>query len=266
MFNTFYALNRNPFTKEIKKNELFCRKEFNEGLERLNFLKDTRGIGLLLGEAGSGKTTLLRSFAQSLNDTLFRAIYFPLATLTVNDFYRGLVHALGAEPAFRKVDMFLQIQNIICDMYHKQRITPVIILDEIHMARNDFLSDICLLLNFEMDSQNPFVLILCGLPHFAGKLKLEQHQPLKQRIILNHNLSAFNMSETGEYINHLLEKAGAKHTIFDNSAIEAIASNSRGIPRLINSIASYAMIYGMEQKLNVIDAEAVFAASNELRI
>ncbi|NLU50133.1 MAG: hypothetical protein GXX09_06960 [Syntrophomonadaceae bacterium] len=35
-------------------------------------------------------------------------VYFPLSTITVNDFYRGLAFNLGLEATFRKVDLFKQ--------------------------------------------------------------------------------------------------------------------------------------------------------------
>ncbi|WP_235811216.1 AAA family ATPase, partial [Syntrophomonas wolfei] len=43
------------------------------------------------------------------------------------------------------------------------RVTPVIILDEIHMASNKLLEDLRIIFNFNMDSENPFILILAGL-------------------------------------------------------------------------------------------------------
>ena len=72
------------------------------------------------------------------------------------DFYRGLALGLGEEPKYRKVDLFRQIQQAIERLYHERRITPVFILDEMHLAKDAFLQDIAILFNFEMDSTNPF--------------------------------------------------------------------------------------------------------------
>ncbi|KMY56607.1 ATP-binding protein, partial [Geobacillus stearothermophilus] len=136
------------------------------------YVKRTRGIGLLIGEPGAGKTFALRALKESLNPSLYHVVYFPLSTGGVMDFYRGLALGLGEEPKYRKVDLFRQIQQAIERLYHERRITPVFILDEMHLAKDAFLQDIAILFNFEMDSTNPFVLILAGLPHLQGKLRL----------------------------------------------------------------------------------------------
>lgn len=163
MFTQFFNLRFNPFTKEIPIDKLFLSKNLEELTSRLMYLQKARGIGLIIGEAGTGKTTALRQYAQSLNPALFQSFYFPLATVTVQEFYRGLALELGEEPKHKKVDLFRQIQSAIGSMYYERRVTPVIILDEIHMASNKLLEDLRLIFNFNMDSENPFILILAGL-------------------------------------------------------------------------------------------------------
>lgn len=100
MFQPFYSLNTTPFTKELDVKHSFESEAFAEAMGRLEFLKKTRGIGLLTGEPGAGKTFLLRSFASSLPDSLYKVVYFPLSTVTVMDFYRGIASGLGEEPKF----------------------------------------------------------------------------------------------------------------------------------------------------------------------
>lgn len=60
-------------------------------------------------------------------------------------------------------------------MYFERKVVSVFILDELQLASTHFLSDLLLLFNFSMDSVNPFVLTLCGLPHLATKLSIN-HQ------------------------------------------------------------------------------------------
>ena len=71
MYRSFYSLSKTPFSKEIKTKELFESDNFKETISRLNYLKDTRGIGVIVGESGSGKTSALRYFAEDLNSSLF---------------------------------------------------------------------------------------------------------------------------------------------------------------------------------------------------
>lgn len=264
MFKAFYSLSAQPFSKEIKSSDMFASSAYQELMARLDYLKDNRGIGMVVGEAGSGKTSALRSFVSSLNPALFKVIYFPLATVTVNDFYRGLAYNLDLEPAFRKIDLFKQIQDAIMNYYVGKKITPFIILDELQLATSSFLSDLHLLFNFSMDAQNPFGMVLCGMPALAMKMSLTHHQPLTQRLIMRYKMPALSKEETKAYINHQMQLAGANYPVFSEAAIESIATVSRGWPRLINSLGTNSLVYGCQKGLKHVDEEAVRLAAIDL--
>lgn len=263
MYRAFYSLSRKPFTKEIETKHLFPSKSFTELMARLNYLKDSRGIGVVVGEPGAGKTSVLRSFALSLNPSLYKVIYFPLSTGTVMDFYRGLCYGLGEEPTFRKVDLFKQIQEGVTSLFYEKKITPVFILDEMQLSNNKFLNDLSILFNFTMDSDNPFILVLAGLPYLLDRLALSHNQSLNQRIIMRYKVTPLDKEEVKNYILHHLELAGAKFEIFSPQAVEAIATRSRGWPRLINNLATNCLLYGCQKRLECIDEEAVIKSAQE---
>lgn len=265
MFQPFYSLNTTPFTKELDVKHSFESEAFAETMGRLEFLKKTRGIGLLTGEPGAGKTFLLRSFASNLPDSLYKVVYFPLSTVTVMDFYRGIASGLGEEPKFRKVDLFHQIQQAILRYYKDRRVTPVLILDEMQMAKDLFLCDLSMLFNFGMDAQNPFILVLAGLPHLQDRLTVRRiNQPLSQRIVMNYKVEPLKKDEVAGYIRHHMELAGSKHRVFTDKAIEAIASLTQGWPRLINNLATHCLLYGFQARKDQIDEEIVRLASKEV--
>lgn len=264
MFKAFYSLSARPFSKEIKACDMFPSAGYQELTARLDYLKDNRGIGMLVGEAGSGKTSALRAFTTGLNPALYKIIYFPLSTVTVNDFYRGLAYSLDLEPAFRKIDLFKQIQDAILSYYGSKKITPFIILDELQLATSNFLSDLHLLFNFSMDAQNPFVLVLCGMPALTVKLSLGHHQPLAQRLIMRYKLPPLTREETKAYIDHQMKLAGATYPVFSEPAIEAVTTVSRGWPRLINSLGTNSLVYGCQKGLKYVDEEAVRLAAMDL--
>jgi general secretion pathway protein A len=264
MYKTFYSLSREPFSKETNPSEAYQGASYQEALAALDYVKRTRGIGLLIGEPGAGKTFALRAFKESLNPSLYHVVYFPLSTGSVMDFYRGLAFGLGEEPKYRKVDLFYQIQQGIERLYHEQRVTSVFILDEMHLAKDAFLQDIAILFNFHMDSTNPFVLILAGLPHLQAKLRLNQHRPLHQRIIMRYQMGPLDKEEVVGYIEHRLKQAGAKHPIFTPAALEAIALQSQGWPRIINNLATTCLLYGAQLKKHMIDEDIVRMAAEEM--
>lgn len=266
MYKTFYSLSKRPFSKEIKTQDLFKSDNFNETISRLNYLKKIRGIGVIVGESGSGKTSALRAFANDLNSSLFKVIYSPHSTGSVMDFYRNLALGLGEKPVFRRSDLFKQIQDAISNLYVKKNVTPVFIMDEMHLSSNKFLNELSLLFNFSMDSKNPFVLILSGLSFFLDKLNLNQNQSLAQRIVMKYHIVPLSKDEVKKYIEHHLELAGNTHPIFTPGAIEAITSSSRGLPRLINSLAINSMLIGCQMEADNINEEIILKASEEVGI
>lgn len=47
MYNSFYGLSFNPFDKQqLKEKDHFISRDFQEMTNRLNYLKDIRGIGV----------------------------------------------------------------------------------------------------------------------------------------------------------------------------------------------------------------------------
>lgn len=266
MFKSFYSLSNKPFNKSIKTTDLYHSESYNEAKARLDYLINTRGISTLVGEPGSGKTSSLRSLADRLDPALYKVIYFPLSTGTVKDFYSGLVQGLGEVPKFRKVDLFKQIQSGINNLYKNKKITPIFILDEMQLAPNKFLNDLSILFNFAMDSENPFVLILAGLPFFMNKLSLNQNQSLYQRVIMKYHMEPLNKAEVKGYIEHHLKLAGANHTIFTPPAIEAIFQRTKGLPRLINNLATNSLILGFQMNANQINEEIVFKACDDVKL
>ena len=198
--------------------------------------------------------------ADDLNPSLFKVIYFPLSTGSVMDFYPGIANGLGEEPKFRKVDLFNQVQDAILKFYNEKKITPIIILDEMQLAPIKFLNDLGILLNFAMDSQNPFIIILSGVSHFMTKLNLNQNQSLNQRVIMKYQLTALNKDEVKAYVEHQLKLAGANHPVFTPQALEAITLRSRRLPRLINNIAADSLLLGFQLKAEKINQEIVFKA------
>jgi type II secretory pathway predicted ATPase ExeA len=264
MYHAFYSLNSTPFSKEIMAKDSFISDAFSEACSRLEFLKKTRGIGMLTGEPGAGKTLILRTFAQQLNKELYKVVYFPLSTGTVMDFYRGIARGLGEEPAFRKVDLFHQIQHSVLLYYKERRVTPVFILDEMQMAKDIFLNDLTILFNYGMDAENPFILILAGLPHLQDRLTLRRvNMPLFQRIVMSYKVEPLSKEEVDGYIRHHMELAGAKHHVFTAKAVEVIASLTRGWPRLINNLATHCLLFGFQARKDQIDEEVVRLASKE---
>ena len=262
---TRYGLEFNPFIKNSKE-ILVTTSEYKETLFRLDYLAKTKGFGLLTGSPGRGKTTAIRTWAASLNPSLYKVIYSSLSTLTANDFYRNLVKEFGREPAFKKPDNFRIIQEEITRLSLEKRKTPIIIIDEANYINNAILNDLKILFNFEMDSRDRAAVLLAGLPSLNSTLGLQIHEPLKQRIVMNYNLEGLSKDEGRTYIEEKLKGAGCNQTVFEDAAIEAILNAADGTPRLINKYCNAALLLGDSGKANLITTDIVMQAVNDCEL
>jgi len=263
MFRQFFGLKYNPFGKEMDIANFYESEDMKELNSRFKYIQTTRGIFLLLGEAGMGKSTALRKFSSELNPGLYKPCYFSLSTVTVMDFYCGLLMSLGEIPSHKKVTMFHQIQQAIMSLYYNRKITPVIILDEVQMLSNSILEELRLLFNFKMDSENPFITILSGQTQIRNKLQLAINMPLKQRISIKYIMQGLKLDEMPDYIGSRLKYAGLSDNVFTPSAMEAIYSMSKGIPRLVNNIATASLMYACSIKQSHIDEEIVYQGQRD---
>ena len=93
---SYYGMEYDPFIKNTK-DVIIDTSEAREVRYRLEYLKETKGFGLLTGQPGRGKTTTVRAWASTLNSSLYKVVYIPLSTTTVQEFYRQLATGLGAE-------------------------------------------------------------------------------------------------------------------------------------------------------------------------
>lgn len=262
---TRYGLEFNPFIKNSKE-ILIDTTEYKETLFRLDYLAKTKGFGILTGSAGRGKTTAVRSWAASLNPSLYKVVYSSLSTLTPNDFYRNLVKELGNEPVYKKPDNFRIIQDEITRLAIEKRKTSVIIIDEANYINNTILNDLKILFNFEMDSRDRAAILLAGLPKLNSTLTLQIHEPLRQRIVMNYNLEGLTKEEGKTYILEKLKGAGCNQTVFEDAAIEAILNAADGTPRLINKYCNASMLIGDNGRANLITIDIVMQAINDCEL
>ena len=260
-----YGLEFNPFIKNAK-DLLLETAESSEVRTRLDYLRDTRGFGILSGEPGRGKTTAARTWAASLSPSLFRVSYSSLSSLTVMDFYRHVVSGLGVEPRFRKNELFDDIQREVKRCALEKRITPVIIIDEADMLSHKVLSDLQIMFNFEMDSRDLAVVLLVGQPRLNSTLNQGTHESLRQRIVMNYHMTGISKEEGRKYIIRKLEGAGSRQTVFDANAVEAVLNAAGGTPRMINKLCSRSLMIGASLNQDTINADIVMKAVEDNRL
>ena len=267
MFKSYYGFSKNPFDKQqILEKEAFISRDHKEMVARLNYLKDTRGIGVFTAAPGQGKTFALRCFAKSLDNNLFDLKYIPLSTVTTMEFYRQICFAMNLEPLFKKHDMFKAIQDRLYYLYKEKRRPLLLAIDEAHELNPGILKDLKMLTNHEYDSLSCFSLILIGEPRLAQILNKPVNEALRQRIVIHYNFEGLSDDNVIDYLKHKFSLAGAGSNILGEGTMPAIISHCHGNPRILDSLMTEALTLGAQLDKQVLDTEVIMASINNLAL
>lgn len=257
-----FGLEYNPFNKNSKQ-FLIDLTDYSQLLFRLKHLQSTLGIGIVTGEPGLGKTTALRYWSESLNKSLYKIVYIKHSTITVLEFYRLLAEELGLEPVHSKRVNFNNIQAEIKRLIIEKKVTPVIIIDEANYLSTGILNDFKLLCNFDMDSKDRMILLLCGGNTLRSALNFKSNEALRQRISMNYQINNLDKNESKFYIDTKLKNAGLKTPILSDEAYQQIINYSNGTMRIINQIMDKALLILCNKKDNIITGDIAMEAINE---
>jgi len=264
MYRAWFNLSDDPFRKDLPTDQLFQSELFSEASQRLDYLKNNRGLMLLTGDPGTGKSTIIRNFVHSLNKNSFSVFYAQLSTVSVIDFYRQILFMLSGEKLHRKCDLFRKIQQCIQTRITSNRQIPIFIFDEAHLLKNDNFTELQLLMNFEFDSVLPLLVILVGQPHLRDRLTRDNLRSFAQRITIRYHLLPLSKPQTLDFIQHSICRIGGDISIFSESALDAIYNIATGNIRVTANIASKALISATLCKRKAVSEEDVFNAEKEI--
>ncbi|MDR1665221.1 MAG: AAA family ATPase [Clostridiales bacterium] len=256
MFETFYNFTNTPFSRSIPSKNLYTG-DYDELIERLKYTAQKQLFAIVLGDSGCGKTTTLRRFVDETQHDNFFSLYLSDSKLTPRTFYKNLLEQLGFEAKYFRNDAKRQLHKEIEIMKGLNGTRPVAIVDEAHLLSKEMLEEIRFLLNFKMDSQSPMALILSGQTDLWDRLKLQSYAAIRQRIDIQCIVARLDRSKTNEYISAQLAFAGAGREIFTEAAIDEIFKFSGGIPRQINKACTESLIFGAQNRKNILDDRMV---------
>jgi type II secretory pathway predicted ATPase ExeA len=264
MLRVAFNLSRIPFSKDIPATELFMHEQFSEMTRRLKMLFDSRGIGLFTGEVGCGKSTAVRTATLALSTHTHKIVYLCRGLDNIGAFYTHVATQLDLIPKFRKSDVAAQVLAAVAELHDNQKINTLIILDEAHLLKPEILDEVRLLHNANFDSTDLPATVLVGQPSLKKTIELNKFLPLRQRICVSYHLGALSRDSAYKYFEHQLALVKATTKIFMDNAVESIITASKGVPRVINTIALKSMNRAAENKMTIVDQECVMAILDEL--
>ncbi|PYQ27471.1 MAG: ATPase [Acidobacteria bacterium] len=265
MFEEFFGFATKPFGKTPDPSFLYESNQHKEALARLEYSVEEKELALLVGDIGSGKTMLSRALLDRIGDS--RPIILLInPRLTPTQLLRAIARGLGVEPSRFRNDLLDQIHTRLYELYEEKR-EPVLMIDEAQLIPSKATFDeIRLLTNFQLDDQNLLSVILIGQPELEKRLDREHYAPLRQRIGMRYSLGPLSLEETLRYIEHRIHVAGGARNPFDRKSMEEIYALSGGIPRLINTLATTALLDAFGEDAETIDPARIVSAAKEHRM
>ncbi len=263
MYEGYWGLREKPFRKTPDPRYLYLNGTYEEALERLQFAVDEMDLALLTGEVGSGKTLLTRALLDRLGDK-YEVGMILNPRLSPRQFLRAAATELGVrEPRFQTADLLGQIHDRLLELDGQDR-PALLIVDEAHLIPGKpTFEEIRLLTNFQLDDRNLVAIVLVGQPELRERFRHRAYRALTQRIGASFHLVPLGTEETARYVRHRLKVAGADREIFSAAALVRLHAGSHGIPRVVNHLATQALLEGMARGAREVTAEIVEVVAAE---
>src|SRR5581483_11733161 len=87
---------------------------------------------------------------------------------------------------------------------------------------------------------------------------------LDQRVALRYEIPGMEPQETAAYLRHHLALAGREDTLFSDDAVALIHQAGRGVPRLVNNLATQALVAAYAERKAIVNESAARAAITEV--
>jgi type II secretory pathway predicted ATPase ExeA len=267
MFRQFYGMREQPFGVTPDSRYLHFSRTHREALASLFCgIQDRRGFLALIAPPGTGKTTLLFYLLERLRPSARTVFMFD----TPSD-PQDLMSYLAADLGLNRVgvttaDIRLQFHNLLREESQAGR-NVVIVVDEAQNLTNPVLEQLRMLSNFESGTHKLLQVVLAGQPPLATRLTHPHLVQLRQRLAIVTEIKTLTHEEVCAYVKHRLSVARCdSELLFTRDALALVASESKGIPRNINTLCYNALALGCALKRKPIDVGIIKRAANDLAL
>jgi general secretion pathway protein A len=263
VYQGYWGLREKPFRKTPDPRYLFLNDTYEEALERLIFAVEEVELALLTGEVGSGKTLLTRALVDRLGDR-YEVGMILNPRLSPRQFLKATAAELGvAQPRFHTNDLLEQIHERLLELDGQGR-AALLIVDEAHLIPGKpTFEEIRLLTNFQLDDRNLVAIVLVGQPELRDRLRHRAYRALTQRIGVSFDLVPLAVEDTRAYLAHRLAVAGCARALFTDEAVARLHTAAGGIPRVLNQLATQALVEGMARGVERVDGAVAAAVASE---
>jgi hypothetical protein len=137
----------------------------------------------------------------------------------------------------------------------------VLIIDEAQHLHTDLLEELRLLGNLEAATAKAVQTVLVAQPAILERLQVPELASLRQRLVTRCRLEPLGQDEAVDYLIHHLRAAGGRpRQIMSVEALELLAQETEGVPRLLSQAAHRALGLAQAADASQVDAEAALEA------
>lgn len=258
IYNDHFGLAERPFTLLPDPDFLYWSEAHARAYAMLEYGMLTHApITVITGEIGAGKTTLLRHLLRTLPEE-FTVGLISNAQGNRGELLHWVLMALGVPTATDAtyVQLFAQFQDFLIEEYASGRRT-MLIFDEAQNLSVETLEELRMFSNINADKDELIQLVLVGQPELRDLISEPRLVQFAQRVAAEYHLPAMPADAVAAYIAHRMAVAGATREIFTPAACECVHLASRGVPRLVNQICDYALVYAFTDGLDTVDAAVI---------
>src|SRR5918994_1128133 len=209
MFESHFGFREMPFGVTPDPRFFYGHPHYLEGLAALvHGIEAKKGFMLVTGEVGTGKTILLRKLMRHLETTV-QFVFVSTSHLTSHGLVELMLHDLGlANKEKTRLEMIHELNGYLLQQLRTGH-TVALLIDEAQNLSDGALEGLCGLSNLETDDEKLLQIVLVGQPELMTKLSKPSLRRIKQRIAIQHRLSALpTMDEVEHYMRYRLEVAG----------------------------------------------------------
>lgn len=228
-------------------------------------IESNLGFSVLIGDPGTGKTTLLFQLLTQYRGRARTAFVFQ-TQCRPHDLLRHIASELEL-PCTRRDEVLLH-QGLKAMLIQEARAgrKVVIIVDEAQNLQPSSLEAIRLLSDFETAPCKLLHVVLAGSSRLRETLLSPDLSQLAQRITTVCQLGPLTDLEVERYVKFRLGVAGDEplDELFSGQALMELAFQSRGVPRLVNAIASRALVLAYRSREQSITGERIKEAAKDI--
>ncbi|ABV95120.1 Type II secretory pathway [Dinoroseobacter shibae DFL 12 = DSM 16493] len=258
LYSDYFGLTERPFKLLPDPDFLFWSKIHKRAYAVLEYgILSGAPITVLTGEVGAGKTTLLQRLLRSIDDTVTVGL-ISNAQGGRGELLQWVLNALSvtSDGNGDYVCLFQRLQDFLIHEYSEGR-KVILIIDEAQNLSPEGLEELRMLTNINSNKDEILQLVLVGQPQLRKMIMHPDLQQFAQRVSAFYHIPPMDRDTMGEYVQHRMKHAGGSGHEFTDQALDRIYQASEGVPRLVNKLCDFALLYTATENRDVVTASAV---------